>query len=75
MSEEAGNYKLQIRDNGQGIPKAYVKDIFDLFFRVPSGDIHDVKGFGLGLAYVKQVINQHNGHIAVESELGLAVIL
>ncbi|MVZ61788.1 sensor histidine kinase [Sphingobacterium humi] len=71
LSEEAGNYKLQIRDNGQGIPKAYVKDIFDLFFRVPSGDIHDVKGFGLGLAYVKQVINQHHGHIAVESELGV----
>ena len=71
LEEMHNQFILQIRDNGHGIPKAYQKSVFDLFFRVPSGDIHDVKGFGLGLAYVKQIIDQHEGSIQLVSELSI----
>ena len=62
--------EVSIQDNGIGIPKSYQKEVFDLFFRVPSGDIHNVKGFGLGLAYVKQIVSQHHGTIELRSEEG-----
>ncbi len=68
LSENGDRYKLSIQDNGIGIPKAYQKGVFDLFFRVPSGDVHNVKGFGLGLAYVKQIVQQHQGTIDLSSE-------
>jgi len=57
-----------ISDNGIGIEKEYQKKVFDKFFRVPTGDVHDVKGFGLGLAYVKKIINLHGGTIELRSE-------
>ncbi|MVM29484.1 sensor histidine kinase [Spirosoma sp. HMF4905] len=63
-------WKLTVADNGIGIPKAYQSAIFDRFFRVPTGDLHPVKGFGLGLAYVQQVIERHGGRIRVHSEPG-----
>ncbi|PUV23358.1 sensor histidine kinase [Sphingobacterium athyrii] len=62
--------QLRITDNGKGIAPEYHQQIFDMFFRVPAGNLHDVKGFGLGLAYVKQVVKRHEGKISVESELG-----
>ena len=68
LQEKDKSFILSISDNGIGIPKTYQKGVFDLFFRVPSGDIHNVKGFGLGLAYVKQIIQQHQGTIDLSSE-------
>ena len=60
---------VSISDNGKGMSAEQQKLIFDKFYRIPTGSVHDVKGFGLGLYYVKKIIKQHGGKIAVESEL------
>ena len=67
---EGPNLILVISDKGIGIDKEYQKKVFDKFFRVPTGDVHDVKGFGLGLAYVQKIIQLHHGTIDLQSKKG-----
>ena len=69
-SLKAESVEISIQDNGIGIPKHLHKKIFDKFYRISSGDIHNVKGFGIGLNYVKNIINEHNWQIKLVSESG-----
>lgn len=64
------NFMLSVSDKGIGIPKKAIDNIFNNFYRVPRGNVHNVKGYGLGLGYVKKIVSLHHGHIKVQSEEG-----
>ena len=70
LKEEIQSILITVKDNGPGIPKEYLPRIFDKFFRVPQGNEHNVKGHGLGLSYVAEVIKNMGGTIAVDSTFG-----
>ncbi|MBK7561483.1 MAG: HAMP domain-containing histidine kinase [Chitinophagaceae bacterium] len=65
------NVELSIKDNGIGIATEYQPKVFEKFFRVPAGDTHNTKGYGLGLSYVAHVVEKHKGIISIDSQPGL----
>jgi len=65
-----GGWQLRVADDGFGIAPAYQEAVFEQFFRVPTGNLHPVKGFGLGLYYVRQVVAGHGGRVSLRSEPG-----
>lgn len=71
LKGKGNDIEFSIADNGIGISQEYKDKVFEKFFRVPSGDTHNTKGYGLGLSYVSHVVQQHKGKIEVESQPGL----
>ncbi len=68
LEEKKDQLVFSISDNGKGIPKAFQEKVFERFFRVPSGNVHNVKGYGLGLSYVDKIVEAHQGAIHLKSE-------
>lgn len=77
LEETRHHYTISFEDNGIGIPKDYHKKIFNRFYRIPTGNVHDVKGFGLGLDYVQKIVQRHHWRINVieNSQKGSTFIL
>ncbi|MCB0704926.1 MAG: HAMP domain-containing histidine kinase [Saprospiraceae bacterium] len=68
--KENGQFRFDITDDGPGIPKKYQDKVFERFFRIPSGDRHNVKGYGLGLSYVSEIVHAHGGTLELKSKEG-----
>lgn len=75
LRNENAELVLSVKDNGIGIPKEHLRRVFDKFHRVPTGNVHNVKGFGLGLFYVKTMCKEHKWTINLESELGQGTLV
>ena len=71
LNGDERNVEMSIKDNGIGIEQEYQNKVFEKFFRVPAGDTHNTKGYGLGLSYAAHVVKKHNGIISVDSQPGL----
>jgi two-component system phosphate regulon sensor histidine kinase PhoR len=65
-----GSLVVVVADRGLGIAREHIDKVFDKYYRVPTGNLHDVKGFGLGLSYVKLILEAHGGRVAIKSEPG-----
>ena len=70
VSDKIENVIIEIKDNGCGIAKEHLSHVFEKFYRVPTGDLHTVRGYGLGLYYAKQVAELHRGTISMNSRIG-----
>lgn len=70
LIEDTHHIRLKISDNGIGMAAEHLKHIFDKFYRIPTGNVHNVKGYGLGLSHVKEILDAHQATILVRSELG-----
>ena len=70
VSDKTENVTIEIKDNGCGISKEHLSHVFEKFYRVPTGDIHTVRGYGLGLYYAKQVAELHKGTISMKRRIG-----
>ncbi|MBR4882806.1 MAG: sensor histidine kinase, partial [Bacteroidales bacterium] len=66
---------VAVADNGCGIAKEHLPHIFEKFYRVPKGDIHQVRGYGLGLAYAQKIVTEHGGRISAESRMGKGTVI
>ena len=70
LIKKGGIVKISVRDKGHGIKKEHINKIFDKLYRIPTGNVHNVKGFGLGLSYVKAICQLHGWNITVQSKIG-----
>ena len=75
ITTDAAGVKIAVHDNGSSLNKAQSQRIFEKFYRVPKGDTHDVKGFGIGLYYAKNIIEKHGGSIGVNLKNGTTFTL